>query len=106
MGQPYQSGPITVVVTGKTVTTSGTSANAAIPFMSSGTNTELAKIVRVSATTASYFRMGTGTPVAVLGDLMVQPGDAVLLTVPRGVTNFAALQVAAAGVLTVTPVES
>ncbi|MBA4362735.1 MAG: hypothetical protein C0411_18705, partial [Pseudomonas sp.] len=41
-------------------------------------------------------RLGTGTPVAVSGDLLVQPGDAVILPT-CGYTKIAAVWAAASG---------
>jgi hypothetical protein len=90
-----------IFATGITIATSGTSANATIPNTSNGT---LPKYVRVAATVAAYVKVGPGTPVAAAGDLMVQPGDSVILAV-AGCTKIAAIQVAAAGVVQVSPLE-
>lgn len=95
-------GAVTVVATGVNVATTGTSANATIPNMSSG---ELPRYVRITASTGAYVRIGNGTPVAVNTDMMVQPGDAVILAV-CGLTKIAALQVSAPGVVQVSPLEN
>jgi len=95
---------ITVTATGIVIATSGASANATIPLDSSG-NTP--KYIRISATAAATVRIAptTGTPVALTTDLLVQPGDAVVLAT-CGCTKIAALQVAAAGVVQVSPMEN
>lgn len=94
---------LTVAKTGAAVTTSGTSAGAALPTMLSG---EAPRYIRVAATAPAYFRVGVGAQTAVTTDLLVQPADAVILHIPSGVTHFAAIQVAAAGVVQVSPLEN
>ncbi|RON17945.1 hypothetical protein BK660_21900 [Pseudomonas brassicacearum] len=84
---------ITVTVTGATLTTSVASANATLPLDSAG---NVAKYVRVSASASAYVRLGNGTPVAIGTDLMVGPGDPVILAT-CGYTKIAAIWVAAAG---------
>lgn len=96
-------GAIFVVATGVSQATSGSSAGGALPNAQSG---EVPRYVRVSASLAAYFRMGAGAQTCVSTDLMIVPGDAVILAVPRGFTNFACLQVAAAGVVQVSPLEN
>lgn len=93
---------ITVVATGVAMATSAASANATIPLDSSG---NVPKYIRISATVAACVRIGNGTPVAVATDLMVQPGDVVILAT-CGLTKIAAIQVAAAGVVQVSPMEN
>lgn len=93
---------ITVTKTGVAITTSGTSADSAIPTASSG---EVPRYIRVSATVAACVRIGAGAQTAVTTDLMVQPGDNVILVVPQGCNHIAAIQVAAAGVVQVSPIE-
>lgn len=102
MSNTFESA-LTVVVTGINLTTSASSANATIPNMSSG---ELPRYIRITASTGAYVRLqATGTPVAVNTDLMVQPGDAVILAVCN-YTKIAALQVSAPGVVQVSPLEN
>lgn len=103
MGQPFQAGAITVVATGKSQATGAASAGTTLPNDQSG---GVARVVRVSATASAYFRMGSGAQTAVAGDLMIQPGDSAVLAVPRGFTNFAAIQVSVAGILQISPVEA
>ncbi len=89
--------------TGISIATSGTSASATIPNMSTG---ELPRFIRVAATAAACVRLAaSGTPTAVTTDLQVQPGDAVILSV-NGNTKIAAIQVSAAGVVQVSPLEN
>lgn len=84
---------VTVVAPGVSITTSVASASATIPLDSAG---NVPKYIRVSATASACVRLGTGTPVAVSGDLLVQPGDAVILPT-CGYTKIAAVWAAASG---------
>jgi voltage-gated potassium channel Kch len=93
---------ITVTSTGVSITTSGVSASATIPF---DMGNAVPKYIRVAATAAAYVRIGNGTPTAVTTDLLVQPGDAVILAV-CGLKSISAIQVTAAGVVQVSPVEN
>lgn len=94
---------ILVNATGATITTSGTSANVALPNTSVGT---VPRRVRVVATAAAYVRIGGASVAAVAGDTLIQPGDGQMMFVPAGSTKIAALQVSAAGVVQVSPHES
>lgn len=100
--KPY-SPAITVVVTGSTTTTGAASAGATIPNASSG---EKPRFVRVAATAACTFRMGSGAQTAITTDLLIQAGDAVVLQVPSGFTQYAAIQVTVAGIVQVSPLEN
>jgi len=93
---------IQVFKTGATITTSGTSASVAIPSTTGGNTPP--KYVRLAATAACYVKLGQSGVTAVAGDLLVQPGDATIVAV-AGSTNIAALQVSAAGVLQISPLE-
>lgn len=88
---------------GTAITTSGVSQNFAMPTTQANT---IPKYVRISATVPAYVAIvqsGAGTAAA--GDIMVIPGDAVVLA--TGNAGFiAAIQVAAAGVLQVSPIEN
>lgn len=95
--------PLAVFATGVSITTSATSANANIPNDASGTKPRYA---RIAATAAAYVRIGSGTQTAVNTDMLVQPGDAVIVRIPAGTPNVAALQVAAAGTVVVTPLSN
>jgi len=92
-----------VSATGVSITTSGTSANGNVPNDSSGTKP---RYVRVAATAAAYVRIGSGAQTAVTTDMLVQPGDAVILMCPAGTPNVGAIQVSVAGIVNVTPIES
>lgn len=95
-------GAISVVVTGVSIATSGTSASANIPLCQSG---EIPKYIRIAATAPACVRLGNGTVTAVATDLQVQPGDAVILAVQQ-LTKIAAIQVSAAGIVQVSPLEN
>ncbi|MBV4459178.1 hypothetical protein KVG96_14555 [Pseudomonas sp. COR58] len=95
-------GAIQVVATGVNIATSGTSASSAIPNAQSG---ELPRYIRITASTGAYVRIGNGTVTAVNTDMMVQPGDAVIIAVSN-LKNIAALQVTSAGVVQVSPLEN
>jgi SH3-like domain-containing protein len=91
-----------VAATGARLASGVASANAAIPNNSAG---NLPRFVRITATAAAHIRFGPATPVAVNTDVMVQPGDPLVLVV-AGNTNFAVIQETAAGVVIVTPLEN
>jgi hypothetical protein len=93
---------ITVTKTGVTQASGAASAGGALPTMSSG---EIPRKIRIAASAAACVRIGVGAQTAVATDLQVQPGDAVILNVPQGYTNFAVIQVAAAGVVQISPLE-
>lgn len=103
MANNYQSNALTVTVTGKSQASGAASAGTTLPVNSSG---EIPRYVRVAATAPACFRFGWGSlPTAVATDLQVQPGDAVILTT-NGASHFAVIQVSAAGVVQVSPVEN
>lgn len=93
---------ITVISTGVKITTGAASASSALPTAQSGT---VPSHVRVAATVAAHVRLGIGSATAVQTDMLVQPGDAVILRVPGGATHVAAIQASAAGIVIVSPVE-
>ena len=90
-----------IVSTGINLATSGTSAPGTIPNNSAGVP---AKYIRIAATQAAYVRIGTGAQTAVNTDMMVLPAESPIIAT-LGCTNIAALQVTAAGVVQVSPVE-
>lgn len=92
---------ITVVKTGIQIPTSATSAGAAIPNDSAG---NLPRYIRVAASQPACVRIGVGAQTALVSDLQVQPGDAVIMST-NGQTHIAAIQVSAAGVVQVSPLE-
>lgn len=93
---------ITVIATGVSITTSGTSASATIPNASDG---NLPRYIRVAASQPACVKLGSGSATATTGDMQVQPGDAVILST-NGYNKIAAIQVASAGVVQVSPLEN
>jgi hypothetical protein len=97
------TGFITVTVTGSNITTGAASASAALPLASSG---EVPRYIRFAVTANARIRMGVGAGTTALAtDMLVTPGDAVVLDVPRGYTHWAAIQDSAAGTACATPLE-
>jgi len=97
-----RDGAYTILGTGVTVTTTGTSASTAIPTTSANT---LPRYVRVTATVESYIKLGTGAgTTATVNDVMVQPADAILLS-RSACTHFAVIQGTAAGKVNVQALE-
>lgn len=92
---------ITVTTTGSNIATTGTSANVAIPNTASGAKPAY---VRVTATAPAYVKIGVTAPTAAAGDMMVQPADSVILSV-GGCAFIAAVQVSAAGIVNIVPLE-
>lgn len=93
---------VTVLKTGVNIATSGTSANAALPTALSG---EIPRYVRIAASVAAHVKLGAAGVTAVAADMLIQPGDAVVAVVPRGVTTVAAIQDTAAGTVNIVPLE-
>lgn len=95
---------ISVLSPGATIAVGAVSASVAIPVCASGV---LPRFIRLAATAPCYARIGNGAgTTAAAGDLMVQPADNVILKVPQtGITHVAAIQVAGAGVLQISPLE-
>jgi hypothetical protein len=92
---------ISVAKTGIQLITSATSAGATIPLDSAG---NVPRFIRIAATQPACVRMGVGTQTAVVTDLQVQPGDAVVIST-NGQTHIAAIQVSVGGVVQVSPME-
>lgn len=90
-----------IFATGVNITTGAASAGATIPMSSAGV---VPRYIRVAASVAACVRIGTGAQTAVATDMVVQPGEAVVLSV-NGCTHIAAIQQAAAGTVQVSPVE-
>ncbi|WP_343577944.1 hypothetical protein [Pseudomonas sp.] len=103
MSKVFDASAITVTVTGATIATGAASASAGIPKASSG---EYPRYIRIAATAAAYVRIGKGAQTAIATDLLVQPGDAVVLAVASGLDTVAAIQVTAAGVVQISPLEN
>ena len=94
---------MTITKTGVQQATSAASAGGTIPLDSSG---NVPKYIRIAATAAACVRIGAGAQTAVVTDMQVQPGDSVIMSVPSGYTNFAAIQVSAAGIVQISPLEN
>lgn len=93
---------VTVGASGANIVTGAASANAAIPNTSAS---QKPRFVRLHATVAAYVRCGTTAGVtAAAGDMIVDPATPIVLNV-SGYTHIAAIQVAAAGILNITPLE-
>jgi hypothetical protein len=103
MAQIFNGGFFTVTTTGVAIATTGTSASATIPNDSSG---KIPNFIRIAATAPACVRLGATSATAVTTDLQVQPGDAAVLQVPKGFDKIAAIQVSAAGVVQVSPLEN
>jgi hypothetical protein len=93
---------ITISSSGVNLASGVASVNAALPNSSAGTK---ARYVRVHATVAAYIKLGPNAGVvAAAGDMIVDPASPVVLNT-AGHTHIAAIQVAAAGTVNVTPLE-
>ena len=102
MSQTFNGGFITVTATGVNITTGAASASTTIPNDSAG---NIPRYIRVCCSVAAFVRLGKTTATAVTTDLMLIPGEAVILST-NGNDKVAALQVAAAGVVQVSPLEN
>ena len=97
-------GYITATVTGITLASGAASTGTTLPVMSSG---ERPRFIRIAATAPACIRVGAGAQTAVTTDLQVQPGDAVILMIPTGVTNIACIAATATtGTVQVSPCEN
>lgn len=92
----------TITRPGANIATSGSSASVAIP---NGEGAQIPKYVRIAATAAAYVRLGASGLTAAAGDMLVQPGDSIVVR-SIGFTHAAAVQVSAAGVVQISPVEN
>lgn len=95
-------GALVVAASGSNIDTGAASASAAIPNDSTGSR---ARFVRVAVTVAAYVKLGQTGVTAAAADMLVNPEQAVVLKVD-GFTHIAAIQVSAAGVCNVTPLEA
>ena len=93
---------VQIFAPGIVLVTSVVSASSAIPATSASSSKP--KYIRVAATAAAYVRIGLVGLTAAIGDALVQPGDPVIFMV-SGNTHVAAIQVTAAGVVQVSPLE-
>jgi len=91
---------IGISVTGATVASGAASANVVIPTLPGGIPT---KYYRIAASQAAYVKIGQSGVAAVAGDMVVQPGDAVIVRASG--PYVAALQQTAAGVVQISPLD-
>jgi hypothetical protein len=91
-----------VSATGTQVTTSGTSSATAIPNDGNGTK---AKWVRLQALATCYVRPGFSGTTAVVGDILLSTGEALILDV-QGFTHIAAIQETASAKFNITPLDN
>lgn len=103
MAQIFSGGFITVTASGATLASGAASASANIPVDGSG---NLPNYIRVAATQPACVKLGKTTATATTADLQVQPGDAVILQVPKGYDKFAVIQVSSAGVVQVSALDN
>lgn len=89
--------------TGVSITLGAASAGSALPTNSAGATPWHC---RLTSLTGAFVRFGNGgAPTAVATDLLVAPGQSVIVNT-AGYTHVAALQAATGGVLIVTPLEA
>lgn len=93
---------MTVTATGNNITTGAASANAVLPPASSG---EIARYYRFSCTVAAHIRLGTAGVAALATDVMVIPGNDLVLDRAQGLTHWAAIQEGSAGLVNCAPLE-
>lgn len=93
---------IHAVAPGVSIATSATSASVAIPKDLSGNPP---RYIRVAATAAAAIKIGSGTQLASSADVLVQPGDALILSVGSA-TDIAAIQISVTGFVVITPLEN
>lgn len=87
---------------GASITTSGTSANAAIPNNASG---KAPNYVRLQCTNFAFVKFGVSGVTATSNDILLSPNEPEVFQV-SGNTYIAAIQQAAAGIVNVTALEN
>ena len=102
MAQPFNGAYVSVAAVGKQQASGAASAGSTIPNMSSG---ELPRYIRVVATVAACIRLGPAGVTATVNDTQVQPGDSLIMCVNQ-CTNFAVIQVTAAGLVQISALEN
>lgn len=103
MSQRFNGGFQVIMAVGVTATTGAASAASPIPVNLSGNRPNY---VRVTAINESYVKLGTAAVAATGNDVLVQPGDGLVLAVPNGVTHIAYIQGTSAGKVNVVPLEN
>lgn len=101
MAQTFNGGFFCVNAVGATVTTGAASAAVNIPTDASGNRPNF---VRVAATTESYFNV-RGVA-ATTNDILVQPSDAVVVQVPKGITQINYIQGTSTGKVNIVPLDN
>jgi hypothetical protein len=92
-----------IYASGTNITTGAASASVTIP--NSSASGIKPKYVRLCASVACYAKVGPSGVTAAAGDILINPETPVILCV-SGVTHVAAIQLAAAGVLNIVPIEN
>src|SRR5574337_3225 len=103
MAQSYNGAALSVHVAGCQVASGAVSARVALVNDSSG---NLPRYIRVCASAAAYVKLGGNAVLATSNDMMVQPGDAVIMQLGGADTYIAALQVAAGGVVQIASLDN
>lgn len=103
MSQRFNGGFQVIMAVGFTAATGAASANSAIPVTLSGSRPNY---VRVTAINESYVKLGLVGVAATGNDILVQPGDSIILAVPNGVTHIGYIQGTSAGKVNVVPLEN
>lgn len=94
-------GPLSVTTVGVEIAATTTSASVALPVVSGS----VPKACRVAATAPVRVELGTSAGVtAGSGDLLVQPGDAVVLRTHR-LTHLAAVALTGTAVVQISPID-
>ena len=93
---------ITTGNTGISLASGAASNGATLPLDLAG---NVPRLIRISATAPACIRIGVGAQTAVITDLQVQPGDSAVIST-NGRTHIAVLQVAAAGIVQISPLEN
>lgn len=100
MAKTYNGGFIVANAVGVTVVTGAASANVNVPVDASGNRPNY---VRVSATAESYVSVrGTATT----NDILIQPGDAVILQIPKGVSQISYIQGTTSANVNIAPLDN
>lgn len=94
---------ITIVADGVSIATGATSTSVTLPNNSATTKPRLIRVAATAAAHVQLFKDASGA--ATSADTLVQPGDSVVMVVPGGCNNIAAIQSTAAGVVQVSPLE-
>lgn len=92
---------IRITAVGTTQVTGGASARVTIPVTAAGT---APRYIRIAALAEAYIKVGDSTVAATTNDIMLQPGDSLILTA-QGCTHIAFIQGTLSTKVSVTPLE-